>query len=184
MARPKHRTRPGGTYFVTTNTWQRRELFRQPRAAKAVERALLGYREKGFFLLHAYVIMPDHLHVLLTPGKTTSLESAMQLIKGGSSHEIRARFPVWQPGFTEHEVRDNDDYERHVRYIERNSVEAGLAEEPSHYSFSSANKRGRLDPPLVASGAEARGGKRTPSAGLKPRPSADGVAAAPNGVSR
>ncbi len=64
MARPKHRTRPGATYFLTTNAWERRALFHKPEAAKIVERKIFEYRGQGFILVHAYVIMPDHLHVI------------------------------------------------------------------------------------------------------------------------
>jgi hypothetical protein len=47
MARPKHRTEPGGTYFVTTNTWQRRAVFRKPEWADIVERKVFEHREKA-----------------------------------------------------------------------------------------------------------------------------------------
>ena len=56
MARPKHRTEPGGTYFVTTNTWQRRAVFRKPEWADIVERKVFEHRERGEYLVHRYVI--------------------------------------------------------------------------------------------------------------------------------
>lgn len=175
MARPKHRTKPGGTYFVTTDTSQRRALFRNPTAAKIVEEKLFAYRDEGFYFVHHYGLMPEHLHVILTPGKATTLEKAMQLIKGGSSHEtgkrLPGRFPVWQAGFTEHLIRDQADYDAHVRYIDRNSVKAGLASEPEDYPFCSAHGRYELDPWPVTSGAKAPRREAEATAGLKPRPS-------------
>jgi REP element-mobilizing transposase RayT len=48
-------------------------------------------RKRGEHLLYEFVDMPNHLHLLLTPGRDTSLEKAMQLIKGGSSHQIHLR---------------------------------------------------------------------------------------------
>src|SRR5215831_1286775 len=51
MARPKHRTEPGGTYFVTTNTWERRAMFRKPEWADIVERKVFEHREKGEYLV-------------------------------------------------------------------------------------------------------------------------------------
>ncbi len=140
---------------MTTNTWERRELFRQPKTAEALERKILEYRDRGFYRLHSYVVMPNHLHVILTPRKTTTLEKAVQLIKGGCSHEIHARFPVWQSGFAEHQVRDLDDYSGHVQYIQLNPVKAGLVQRPEEYPFCSAGGRQRMDPWHVASGAEA-----------------------------
>lgn len=150
MARPKHRTKPGGTYFVTTDTWQRRELFPKSPIAEIVEAKLFEYREKGFYLVHRYVVMPDHFHIILTPGATTTLEKAMGLIKGGSSFDIgkavAMRFPVWHEGFAEHLIRDQDDYETHVRYIDSNPVKAGLTREPGEFPHCSLNGKYPLDP--------------------------------------
>jgi len=175
MARPKLRTRPGGTYFITTDTWQRRRLFQNPEAARILEETLVGYREKDFYLLHRYVIMPDHLHALLTPGRATSLKKAVQLLKGGSSHAIKQTlhipFPVWRPGFTEHLIRDQADYDIHMRYIDQNPVKAGFVETPKDYRYGAASGRQQLDPWPVASGAEALAVLPGQTAGLKPRPS-------------
>jgi Transposase IS200 like len=59
--------------------------------------------------LHAFVLMPEHVHLLLTPVSDVTLERAIQLIKGGYSRafglEFRGR-EVWQRGFTDHRVRD------------------------------------------------------------------------------
>jgi putative transposase len=159
MARPKHRAKPGETYFVTTDTWERRKVFLKSTAAELVEAKLFEYRDKGRYCVHSYVVMPDHFHVLLTPGKTTSLEKAIGLIKGGSSYDIgkalHMKFPVWHEGFTEHGIRDEEDYETHVRYIQSNPVKAGLVREPGDYLYCSMNGRYRLDPWPMASGAKA-----------------------------
>ena len=159
MARPRHRTHPGATYFVTTNTWQRRDCFRKTAAAEIVVSKLLEYRDRGFYLLHRYVVMPDHLHVIVTPGETTTLEKAVGLIKGGSSFEIgrlfQSKFPVWHEGFTEHQIRDQADYESHVSDIDMNPVKKSLVERPADYTFGSAGQEDQLDPWSVASGAKA-----------------------------
>ena len=65
------------------------------------------------------------------------------------------RFPVWHEGFTEHVIRDAQDYETHVRYIQSNPVKAGLVKEPEDYPYCSMNGKYRLDPWPVASGAKA-----------------------------
>jgi putative transposase len=175
MARPKHRTQQGATYFVTTNTWQRRGLFRSPEIASIVEDAIFRYRDASDYRVHGHVVMPDHLHIILTPGKSTSLEKAVQLMKGGSSREIGKRpgmrFPVWHEGFTEHQIRDRGDFDSHVKYIDENPVKAGLAATPNEYLHGSAAGRFVLDPWPVASGAEAQAKPQPFSAGLKPRPS-------------
>jgi len=179
MARPKHRTKPGATYFVTTDTWQKRELFRKPAAAEIVEAKLFEYRDKGFYFVHRYVVMPNHLHIILTPGRTTTLEKTVGLVKGGSSFDIgkafAMKFPVWHEGFAEHQIRDWEDYESHVRYIDSNPVKAGLVREPGEYPYCSLNGKHRLDPWPVASGAKAPSSGEAGAAGLKPRPSGEGA---------
>lgn len=134
-------------------------MFRNAGLAGLVERTLIGYRDRGFYLLHSYVVMTDHLHVILTPNSTTSLEKAVQLIKGGSSRQIGVvsprAFPVWHSGFTEHAIRDEKDLDSHIRYIEMNPVKARLVSVPADYTFSSAQAKFRLDAWPVASGAEA-----------------------------
>jgi putative transposase len=175
VSRPKHRTQPGATYFVTTDTWQRRNLFRNSAVATIVEEAIFHYRDQGHYLIHRHVVMPDHLHVLLTPGKTTTLERSVQLIKGGSSREIGRRpgmrFPVWRPGFTEHQIRDRRDFDSHAQYIDDNPVKARLAATPAEYPHGSAAEKFPLDPWPAASGAKAPQHVTSVAAGLKPRPS-------------
>ena len=67
MSRLRHRTMPGCTYFVTTKSFQSANLFQTPTVADLVVVAVLDYGES--YLLHAFVLMPNHLHVLLTPRK-------------------------------------------------------------------------------------------------------------------
>ncbi len=72
------------TYFVTAVTANRRRLFQVSATAELLQLTILDYRSQGKFLLHAFVIMRDHFHALLTPAPDVSLEKAMQFIKGGS----------------------------------------------------------------------------------------------------
>jgi len=150
-------------------------LFGNSAVASIVEQTILRYREQGHYLIHRYVVMPDHLHLLLTPGRATTLEKSVQLIKGGSSHEIGKRpgmrFPVWHTGFTEHQIRDQRDFDSHVNYIDENPVRARLATVPEEYAHSSAAGKFPVDPWPVASGAEAPQQVWPLAAGLKPRPS-------------
>ncbi|MGH9574905.1 MAG: REP-associated tyrosine transposase [Candidatus Acidiferrales bacterium] len=174
MTQPKHRAQPSATYFVTTNTWQRRAVFRNNECASITEETLFLYRERGAYLIHSYAIMPDHIHTILAPGQSMSLEKSMMLIKGGSSRSIGVRFggrlPIWQPGFTEHQIRNSADFDLHVRYIEGNPVKAKLAYNPRDYPYCSARARFPLDRWTMASGAKAQF-VASVTAGLRPRPS-------------
>jgi putative transposase len=73
---------------------------------------IFHYRDEGRYSLHAFVVMPDHVHVLISPAGDQSLERCMQCIKGGFSHAVRMQThrpqEIWQRGFHEHRVRDMD----------------------------------------------------------------------------
>ncbi len=140
---------PERTFFATTVTWQRCALFRSDRASRLFLEVLFGYRDRDIFQLYEYVIMPDHVHLLLTPNANVSLERAMQFIKGGYSHRHRketgSNSEIWERSFTNHRIRDWNDYERHQRYIHLNPVRARLCELPEEYPYSSIKAEFRRD---------------------------------------
>ncbi len=146
--RPKreHATNYGQTYMVTPETWGRRALFRVDPWARLFIGNLYHYRGSTY-LLHEFVLVPEHVHVLITP--LTSLEKAIQFIKGGFSYpakrELGSNIEVWQKGFSDHRIRDAEDYAQHVHYIRQNPVRKQLVEKPEEYAFSSAFPGFELD---------------------------------------
>ena len=88
MAVPARRTYIPGTYFVTSRTWESRKLFIKPPVCEIVIETLFHYRDKQSYLLHSFVLMPDHIHLILTPGPNISLERAVQFVKGGSEKDF------------------------------------------------------------------------------------------------
>lgn len=138
------------TYFVTADAFERRFLLQSERMANGFLACLYRYREQEKFALHEFVVMPNHVHVLLTPHEIT-LERAVQHIKGGFSHyvshELGLNFEVWQRGFADHRIRDGHDYRIHVKYIHENPVRKGLVEVARQFPFSSAHSGFELDPP-------------------------------------
>ena len=133
------------TYLITAVTAQRRSLFQITATAELLERTILDYRSQGKFLLHAFVIMPDHFHALITPAPEVSLEKAMQFIKGGFSFRLNSKLDVWMRSFNESQISTEEKFMSCVRYIEEDPVQRGLAATPETYRFSSA-ARGPLDP--------------------------------------
>ena len=117
--------------------------------AKVFLQTLYGYRRQGSFQLHAFVLMPEHIHLLLTPANEVTLERVAQLIKGGYSHKFGSEFgrkkEVWQRGFTDHRIRDSRDYEIHREYIHQNPVKRRLVQNASEYRYCSAFPGFRLD---------------------------------------
>jgi len=91
MAIPGRTSRPG-TFFITTATYNRRRLFQLPVNAEHFIETLQHYRREGHYKLHAFVVMPDHVHLILTPQAIT-LERAVGLIKGGFSTDSPRSFP-------------------------------------------------------------------------------------------
>jgi putative transposase len=162
----EHATDNSQTYFVTSDTWARRGLFRAEPWARLFFETLFSYRGNAY-LVHEFVLMPDHFHLLISP--LTALERAVQLIKGGFSHrakiELQSNLEIWQRGFSDHRIRDAEDYQVHVEYVHLNPVKKHLCEMPDAYPYSSAYPGWKRD---------------SVPQGLKPRSisSADGTAEA------
>lgn len=139
------------TFFVTSNTHGRRALLQSERMAGLLLSVLQDNRQKGRFLLHEFVIMPNHFHLLITPGPTVPLEKALQYIKGGFSYraktELNASSSIWQERFTNHRVRNPQDYVHHRDYIWENPVKAFLVEGPALFPYSSAFPGMEVDAP-------------------------------------
>jgi len=138
-------SRSGQTYFVSSQTFDRRPFFRHERWAVLMQEVLQHYRPASY-LLHAYVIMPDHFHAILSPQGST--ERSMQNIKGGFSFRARQAFNwkdnIWQAGFSDHRIRDAADWDRHIAYIRQNPVKNKLCLGSEEYRYLAAN----LDPIL------------------------------------
>ena len=116
------------------------------RVARVVADALL-YGESGrhFYELRAWVIMPNHVHVLLRP--KTSLSVIARWLKGSSARQAnlilgRTGEVFWQDESFDHWVRDEAALDRIARYVEYNPVSAGLAVNPGGWPWSSARLAG------------------------------------------
>jgi putative transposase len=142
---------PSRIFFITTVTARRTPHFRFGPAADMLLETLLAYRDKGIFALYEFVIMHDHVHLLLAPSANVSLEKTMQFIKGGYSHRYRKETgslgEIWERSFTNHHVRDWNDYDEHVRYIRLNPVRARLCTSAETYAYSSAYPQAAIDAP-------------------------------------
>src|SRR5215510_8500215 len=125
--RREHTANNRQTYFVTSTTAGRKQLFRDENWAKLFLEVLFHYRDKRY-LLHEFVLMRDHFHLIITP--RASLEKAVQLIKGGFSFRAKREFyftwEIWLRGFADHRIRDAKDYQVHKDYLHQNPVEKGL----------------------------------------------------------
>jgi putative transposase len=122
---------------VTSATFNRRRLFQVAANAELFLEVLQQYRREGYYKLHAFVVMPDHIHLLLTP-QGASIERVVGLIKGGFSYRVGSKFPVWQRGFTDHRIRNDNEFQTRREYIHQNPVRARMVEVAELYPYSSA----------------------------------------------
>ena len=134
------------TYFITTSTANRRRLFQVEANAQLLLEVLMEQRIRNRLHLHAFVLMPDHLHAILTPAPDVSLEKAVQFIKGNFSHRLKSKLPVWTPSFNETQIRDLESFESRRRYILDNPVRAKLVATAEEFPYSSAGQKHSIDP--------------------------------------
>ncbi len=143
MAIPHRGQTSSTTYFITACTFCKKNLLQSERMADLFRQTMYRYRGERKFLLHAFVVMPDHIHLLLTVPEDLTLERVVQFIKGGFSHQagkmIGGGGPVWQKSFVDRRVRDVSEFQRYQAYIEQNPVRAGLVEVAGQYRYCSLN---------------------------------------------
>jgi putative transposase len=127
------------TFFATTCTIMSRRIFQSGRNANLLIDVLRSYVAERKFQVRDFVIMPDHVHLLITVSATMSIEKAMQLIKGGFSCRFRKETgslaEVWQKGFSEVRVENEKMYDTFRAYIAENPIKAGLAKTPEEYPY-------------------------------------------------
>lgn len=124
-----------------------------PRVARIVKVILLaGERERGFYHLRAWAVMPNHVHVLWNP--CVPMPRITRWVKGSTARKAnlvlgRTGGIFWQAESFDHWVRNQDELEKIVRYVESNPVTAGLADAPEHWPWSSAYVAGETACPTA-----------------------------------
>jgi putative transposase len=107
-----------------------RRLLQSDRSAALLVEVLRTCVGAGRFRVIDFVIMPDHVHLLISVGAGISIEKAMQFIKGGFSYRLRRELgcagEVWQRGFSDVRVEGEESLRRYREYIAQNPVRAGL----------------------------------------------------------
>jgi putative transposase len=156
MVRYRRNFIPGGTYFFTVTLADRRSalLVEHIDTLRAAFRA--GRRERPF-VIDAIVVLPDHLHAILTlPVGDADFSGRWRRIKGYFSSRMIAAgafakrhsnddYALWQRRFWEHTIRNEDDFARHVDYIHFNPVRHGLVQSVRDWRYSSFHQYVRQD---------------------------------------
>lgn len=137
-----HIEKDGSSYFVTFSTHKEFGLSEDARTL-VFDHCLFENNRK--IHLHAFVVMPDHVHMLFTPlendkGEMYSLAEIMHGLKGASSHSVNKLVgragTLWEPESFDRIVRSSSDFEYRVIYIVQNPIAAGLAKGPDDYRWA------------------------------------------------
>ena len=159
---------PGGTFFFTLVTYQRRSLFHDPTARTLLRRSIQETQRRRPFEMPAVVLLPNHLHAIWTlPKGDADFSTRWRKIKEGFTRayfqavselghrsaagaipeaEVTAAQRgkglrgLWQPRYWEHQIRDDGDFFRHVDYIHYNPVKHGLCRCPHAWAWSSFHR--------------------------------------------
>ncbi len=147
----RHRV-PGGTYFFTINLLERRSDF-LVRHVDALRAAVKRTGEDRPFHIDAWVVLPDHMHCIITlpPGDDDCSNRIkaikIRFVRAMPPHERRSAVRVtkgergiWQRRFWEHVVRDDEDYARHIDYIHYNPVKHGCASAVVAWPYSTFHR--------------------------------------------
>lgn len=141
---------PGGTYFFTVALAYRRSSLLVDRIDD-LRAAFADARKRRPFEIDAIVVLPEHLHALMTlPEGDADYSARWQHIKSRFTRRVGAHEPnakgehtIWQRRFWEHTIRDEADFERHVDYIHINPVKHGLVTRVRDWPHSSFHRHVR-----------------------------------------
>ncbi len=164
----------GASYFFTLTLAQRRGNDLLIRHIDALRQAFAAVRHRHPFTIEAIVILPDHLHALWRmPEHDADFSLRWRLIKARFSRQLppgeqishsraaKGERGIWQRRYWEHQIRDEQDWGRHVDYIHYNPVKHGLVTRPTDWPYSSLHRfvrQGRI-PADWGAGAAVIGGE-------------------------
>jgi putative transposase len=137
MARTAPNPSTAGMAFVTLTTHGRRPVFQISRVAELFISTLFHYRVQGHYKLHAYLVLPDHVHLILTP-HAMPLAHAVRLIQLGFVHRIDSKVPIWEPTYKAYSIRSLRDLSTVRSYLHQVPVRTHLTPTAELYPYSSA----------------------------------------------
>lgn len=144
---------PGGTYFFTVNLLQRQGNDLLTRHIHLLRDAVRLVRQRHPFLIHGWVVLPDHLHcVIELPPDDADFATRWRLIKSAFSKGLslterrssvqiaRGERGIWQRRYWEHLVRNGPDFRAHMDYVHINPLKHGLVKKVSAWPYSTFHR--------------------------------------------
>ena len=130
----------GDLHFITFSCHRRKPFLAEPEAYATVEQALEDTRKHDGFFVAGYVLMPEHLHMLLSEPPGVVLAAALKRLKWSTSRKLKGTYRdhFWQPPYHDFNVYSQYKVEEKLDYMHRNPVKRSLAEKPEDWPWSSA----------------------------------------------
>jgi putative transposase len=147
----------GGTWFFTLVTYKRRRILVEQQARRLLRTVIEEVRDLHPFTIDGWVLLPDHLHCVWTlPNGDHDYSKRWGLIKARFTKGAKGLFhrdewltdskrkhregTLWQRRFWEHEIRDEDDFSRHLDYLYYNPVKHGLVRTVAEWPYSTFHR--------------------------------------------
>ena len=140
----------GQSHFVTFCCYHRHRLFTTDASCRVFESALERVRRSYRLYVYGYVVMPEHVHLLLSEPQRDTLAEALKSLKQGVSHRLLGSLPLkpktglsgapehfWQKRYYDFNIRKYGQFVEKLRYIHRNPLKQGLCDRPENWHWSS-----------------------------------------------
>jgi putative transposase len=126
----------GQYHFLTWSCYRRQPFLSTVEERELFEDALERVRLRYLFVVAGYVVMPEHVHLLVSEPMRAVLSRAIQALKLSVSMRSQQR-PFWQAHYYDFNVYSHQKFVEKLRYIHRNPVRRGLAAKPEDWKWSS-----------------------------------------------
>jgi len=126
----------GEFHFLTFSCYRRRAYLATAAAMELFEDALERVRRRYHFVVAGYVVMPEHVHLLVNEPRRALLSKAVQALKLSVSVRSRQR-PFWQAHYYDFNIPGHEKFVEKLRYMHRNPVKRGLVAKPEDWKWSS-----------------------------------------------
>jgi putative transposase len=129
----------GDLHYVTFSCYHRKPKLGTPESRSLFEQALEQARQQYGFFITGYVVMPEHVHLLVSEPDQAVLSRALQSVKQAVARRLalRADEPSWQARYYDFNVWSESKLIEKLRYIHRNPVKRGLVAKPEDWEWSS-----------------------------------------------
>jgi putative transposase len=134
---------PGQIVFITQVVKKRTPIFLNEDMVTLLKANIRYTKDNHSFKILAYVILPDHFHLLIQPNGESNFSQIMHAMKSRFTRAYKKKkgisnhINLWQRRFWDHVIRDEQDFENHFHYIHFNPIKHGYVDHPNDWVYSS-----------------------------------------------